>query len=355
MLIKIPTINRWSFNFMILFALLNLGCEKKSQSISFQIESQKSNIDHLIVSSYIIDTSIVWMSGTSSICLRTMDGGINWEAYSHPKIDTFQYRDIHAFNQDNVILLSVGKGKQSQIHQFNPSVGWQSLFVLDEDDGFLNSLEFWNDKIGLAYGDSFDGIPYVLKTEDGGITWTRIINLPASNEGEGGFASSGRCISVIRGGKAWIGTGGGGNARVLYTKNYGRSWRLFETPIVKREFSGITSVSFINNQIGFIAGGDLADVNSYTDNVAYTENAGRKWTKANRPQIPGPVYGSDICLFKDRLITAICGPNGLDLSLDKGDSWVNVSDENLWLADFTSHGIGWAAGKNGKILKIRFQ
>ena len=49
--------------------------------------------------------------------------------------------------------------------------GWEFLevaFVMDHPDGFLDSISFWDKSNGLAYGDSFDGKPYILKTEDGG-------------------------------------------------------------------------------------------------------------------------------------------------------------------------------------------
>ena len=49
--------------------------------------------------------------------------------------------------------------------------GWEFLevaFVMDHPDGFLDSISFWDKSNGLAYGDSFDDKPYILKTEDGG-------------------------------------------------------------------------------------------------------------------------------------------------------------------------------------------
>ena len=67
--------------------------------------------------------------------------------------------------------MSVGNGNESQIHLFSAQNGWDFLevaFVMDHPDGFLDSIAFWDKLNGLAYGDSFDGKPYILKTEDGG-------------------------------------------------------------------------------------------------------------------------------------------------------------------------------------------
>ena len=75
------------------------------------------------------------------------------------------------------------------------------------------------------------------------------------SEGEGGFASSGSCIAVQEGGLAWIGTGSNGNGRILKTDDFGSTWTSHQTPVVKGESAGITSVHFWNQTHGMITGG----------------------------------------------------------------------------------------------------
>ena len=199
--------------------------------------------------------------------------------FQYPDITTLQYRDIHAFDEENAALLSIGEGNQSQIHLFSNGT-WNVAFVmLDHPKGFLDSIEFWNnDQYGLAYGDSFDGKPYILKTENRGQSWTRIdpSTLPDAT-GEGGFASSGSCIATYGNGSAWIGTGSNGYARIFKTQDYGNSWQVYDTPIVKGESAGITSVHFRNNDLGLITGGDLTITDKYTDNVALSTDGGQNW------------------------------------------------------------------------------
>ena len=93
---------------------------------------------------------------------------------------------------------------------------------------------------------------------------------PAPSGSEGGFAASGSCINLGENGKAWIATGAGNKPRVLFTNDYGKSWTVTETPIISGEAAGITSIQFIGNQ-GLITGGDLANSNEYTNNIAYSQ------------------------------------------------------------------------------------
>ena len=139
--------------------------------IDFTLTEQNSGTNESLIAISILDDSTVWMSGKNSTFLRTKDGGQNWEKFQHPTIKTFQYRDIHAFDQDNVVLMSVGNGNESQIHLYSAQTGWDFLevaFVMDHPDGFLDSIAFWDKSNGLAYGDSFDNKPYILKTDNGG-------------------------------------------------------------------------------------------------------------------------------------------------------------------------------------------
>ncbi len=76
----------------------------------------------------------------------------------------------------------------------------------------------------------------------------------------GGFAASGTCVTTGENGLAWIATGAGGNARILKTMDYGKSWTTHQTPIVKGDAAGMTSVDFIDDQTGFVTGGGFDDI-----------------------------------------------------------------------------------------------
>lgn len=343
---------------IVLLFLSFVACQRpENTSISFSLTEQQSGTDALLIAMSILDEETVWMSGTKSTFIRTQDGGNSWELFSHPEVDTFQYRDIHAFDDESVVLLSIGEGASSQIHLYSAADGLETTFVMDHPKGFLNSIDFWDDRTGLAYGDSFDGKPYVLKTEDGGHSWNRIDPnaLPDAPEGEGGFASSGSCISIQPGGLAWIGTGAGGNARVLKTTDFGQSWTSYKTPIIKGDAAGITSIHFRNENHGLIAGGDLAKTDVYTENLAFSIDGGESWVLTEQPETTGAFYGSDLISMKGKTVVVASGPNGADITFDAGQTWNTISQENLWVTDLHQDGYGWLAGREGRIVKLELQ
>ncbi len=342
--------------FIVLITGILAGCSQE-KTITFSVESKPTDNEALIVSIAILDEETIWASGSNSTFMRTTDGGDTWDIFQHPRIDTFQYRDIHALSGNEVILLAIGDGANSQIHRFSVSSGWETAFVMDEEEGFLNSIAMWDDERGLAFGDSFDGKPYLLETRNGGGSWTRIDGdrLPDAGEGEGGFASSGSCIDVGARGVAWVGTGAAGNARILRTDDYGGSWEAYDSPIIKGELAGITSIHFRTNSEGFIAGGDLSSADAYTDNLALTSNSGKEWRLTNQPQTPGPFYGSDLIRYGGKDILVVSGPRGADISLNGGDTWTNITEEELWVVDLHPDGFGWLGGRNGLLYKIAFQ
>ena len=130
-------------------------------------------------------------------------------------------------------LLTAGSGTDSRLyHTDDGGTTWTLAFLMDDERGFLDCLDFWDHR-GFAYGDSFDGVPYILRSEDGGGSWHRPPPdaLPTAMEGEGGFAASGTCARASEGGVGWIATGAGGAARVLRTDDFGLGWRAAEVPV----------------------------------------------------------------------------------------------------------------------------
>lgn len=338
-----------SLYFLLIFLI---GCSPDTSSITTRI--MKSNTTSLLQAISILNESTIWVSGHDATFCRTIDSGEHWQVFSHPTADTLQFRDLHALDQDRVVLMSAGPGALSRIFIFSVESGWEEVYVMPHEQGFLNTIEFWDQSKGLAFGDSFNGELFILKTEDGGQHWSRIDPkiLPPAGEGEGGFAASGTCIATQPEGKAWIGTGAGGHSRVLYTGDYGTSWAEFESPLIKGEAAGITSIRMAGDQVGTIVGGDLAITNEHTSNTAVTFDGGRQWALTEKPVVTGAFYGSDIIDHKDGHLWMACGPKGIDFTFDHGQTWKTLDSLNYWAIDLHPDGYGFAAGTDGKLLKI---
>ena len=50
----------------------------------------------------------------------------------------------------------------------------------------------------------------------------------------------------------------------------------------------------------------------------------------------------------------VCGPEGVDISLDGGSSWEKLSEDNIWVVQFSSENRAWMAGWDGTVLRLDF-
>lgn len=322
-----------------------------------RIEAQSSGSTSLFIGVHIVDDTTVWISGTGGAWARTVDGGNTWQTGVVPGADSLQFRDVHAIDAANAWVLSIGNGPLSRIYRTSDGgATWTLQFMNDEPRAFFDCFDFWDADHGIAFGDSFDGAFPIVQTSDGGTTWTAVpaSRLPPANDGEGGFAASGTCLVTAGPGTAWIGTGASERgARVLRTTDRGQSWTIAETPIVKGGSRGITTLAFRDTLNGAALGGDIAQPDSMTDNVALTSDGGRTWGPGGRPAFSGAVYGAAWVPRAPSPTLIAAGPRGLSVSVDGGLAWSPLDTLNHWSVAFAAPDRGWAVGPGGRITFIR--
>jgi photosystem II stability/assembly factor-like uncharacterized protein len=236
-----------------------------------------------------VSRQIAWASGTHGTYLRTIDGGRTWTPAQVPDASALDFRAVAAFSADEAFLMSAGPGEQSRIyHTSDGGKRWQLQFTNTSPKGFFDSMVFWDAKHGVVLGDP---IPdelgklkfEVLLTDDGGQNWRAIppAQFPAAMEGEGAFAASNTCIAIVAGASdpnIWFATGGKA-ARVFHSSDRGKSWEVFDTPMIHRpDSAGIFSTAFRDAMHGVIAGGDYKHPNADGPNLAFTEDGGKTWT-----------------------------------------------------------------------------
>lgn len=321
--------------------------------VNYTVKEISSGTDALIIGLQPLNDSIVWASGTNATILKSENAGESWKKFTYEEADSLQFRDIHPISDKEAIVLSSGEGKASQIFYFHEESGWQKTFQMKAEDGFLDAVQLWGNGQGLAYGDAVDSLAYILKTTDFGKSWMRIPTTPVAGEGEGGFASSGSNITLADDGQAWIGTGAGGSARVLYTADYGRSWTAYDTPMIKGDAAGITAIKFMKGNL-WIVGGDLGISDQLLDNIYYSDDKGYGWKLLEGHQTKGSFYGMAIAQYQENNLLIACGPNGAELYLAGQNAWKTISDKNLWTATFIDNQTALIAGKEGVILKVIF-
>ncbi len=250
---------------------------------------------------------------------------------------------------------------------FMLSVGNPALLYKTGDDGkmklvykeegekvFYDAITFWNDREGIAMGDPTDGCISIIITRDGGNSWSKLNcdDLPEAAEGEAAFAASNSNIAV-QGNNTWILTGGV-KSRILYSADKGKTWKVFETPLLQgKATTGGYSMDFHNNNKGVIIGGDYTNPEGNTSNKAITEDGGITWKLIADGKEPG--YKSGIRFVPDsngEEMVAI-GFTGIDYSKDGGKTWQKFSEEGFYTLRFVSDSIAYAAGK-GRIAKLIF-
>ncbi|MFV0540916.1 MAG: oxidoreductase [Aestuariibaculum sp.] len=232
--------------------------------------------------------------------------------------------------------------------------GKMELVYKEEKEGvFYDAMTFWNDKEGIAIGDSVDGCLSIIVTRNGGHSWRKLPceDLPKSKSGEGAFAASNTNIKTI-GNKVWVATTQG---NIYYSENKGVTWQIIETPIVKaKDTEGIYSIDFYDENNGFAIGGDYTNPDGNEENKIRTTNGGKTWQLVAPNQNPG--YRSCIQYVPNgngRALVAV-GFKGVDFSNDSGHSWKHLSNDSFYTIRFLNDSVAYAAG-GGQISKLVFK
>ena len=267
--------------------------------------------------------------------------------YSYDSIVKPNFRAL-AVKNENVFVISIG----------NPALLFKNGKVVYKEihpKVFYDSMEFWNDKEGIAVGDFTENCISIIITRDGGNTWNKLDCTVFNQiiEGEGFFAASDTNISII-GNKTWIASGGK-NSRVYFSNDKGRTWEIFNTPVLQGESTtGIFSMDFYDENNGYAIGGDYTKPEIDSLNKIFTVDGGKTWKTIADNMSPG--YRSCIQYFpnsKGKKILVV-GYKGIDYSNDYGNTWRNFSDESYYTFRFLNDSVAFAAGK-GKISKFVFK
>ncbi|WP_106793168.1 oxidoreductase [Aquimarina sp. Aq78] len=220
---------------------------------------------------------------------------------------------------------------------------------------FYDAIAFWNAKEGIAMGDPTDTCLSIIITRDEGETWKKVScnDLPEAFVGEAAFAASNGNIAIV-GDKTWIATGGM-KSRVFYSPDKGKTWEVFDTPIIQgKETTGAYSVDFYDENNGVIFGGDYTDPKSNEANKAITKDGGKTWNLVSDGS--GVGYKSCIRYIPNgggKEMVAV-GFTGISISNDLGRSWKELSKEGFYTIRFINDSTAIAAGK-GRIAKLVFK
>ncbi len=301
-----------------------------------------------------VSDRVAWASGSAGTVLRTGDGGATWQSMNIPGAEKLDFRDIDAVSDDTAYALSIGSGESSRIYKTTDAGRtWTLQFTNTDPKAFFDAMAFWDANRGIAFSDSVAGQLVILRTVDGGTSWARVAaaGLPPALENEGAFAASGTNVAVMGRDHVWIGTS---VSRVLRSSDGGLTWSAAATPLASGPSSGIFSIAFRDAEHGIVVGGDYRKENEAVDNAAITNDGGRTWTKVTGlsgfrsvvSYLPGASTPTLIAV----------GPQGADESSDDGRTWTPLPGASgLHTFAFAKRGrVGWGAGENGRIMRLLY-
>lgn len=297
----------------------------------------------------VINDETVWFAGSKGQYGYTEDGGKSWFQDSiFYKNQPVHFRSI-AVTNDDVFLLSIAS-PALLYKTIDKGKNWKVVYQEDDSLAFYDSMKFFDTQNGIAMGDPINGCLSVILTNDGGNSWQKISceNLPKVEAGEAAFAASNTNISIFED-NVWM-VSGGKKARVFHSTDKGKTWAVYETPIIQGgQMTGIFSCHFYDNNNGIIFGGDWQNQTQNTTNKAITTDGGKTWQLVSDGQNPG--YRSCVQYIpntKGKGLVAV-GIPGMDYSNDGGKTWTNLNKTPFYTIRFSKNGkIAWLAG-DGKI------
>jgi photosystem II stability/assembly factor-like uncharacterized protein len=329
------------------FILLGLVLSSKLYSQEYKWQNVKVDIKSSFRALSVVDDKVAWVGGSKGWIGRSRNGGKTWSFQQVKGFEELDFRSLYAFDSVTAIVANAG----FPAHIFRTTDGgknWTSVYQNENKDAFIDGLDFWNNKKGVAYGDPINGKMLLISTIDGGLTWKEFsdIQRPNLKEGEASFAASGTGIRCLAGKKILI-TTGGKVSRIWVSNDEGETWRAIEVPIIQGiESAGAFSSYFWKGKNGIVVGGDYKNDAQTGQHVYITEDKGKTWTLPIKP-----TRGLRECVefLGDDNLVAI-GPQGADTSNDAGMIWAPLSDEKEFhVVRKAREGSLIVAAGNGKI------
>jgi hypothetical protein len=319
---------------------------------------------------------VAWASGSDGTILRTEDGGYEWQSCTVPDgAEKLDFRGIWAWDTNTAIVMSSGPGDLSRLYRTTDGCSHWTLVLTNPDKtGFFDAMVFAGREVGYLLGDPVNGAFPLLRTADGGLTWTKIrsAGLTTGSLGIAAFAASnssmtdaGMVVNALLAGddRVWFGTGGQGGTFIYEGQsNCERdgntppdpacltSWTFKRQPLpmaANSPSAGAFSLRVVWWDEGVKAavavGGDFAKPGETDGTAAWTPD-GKTWTPSDTPP-----HGFRSAVAWDADVNAwiAVGTNGSDVSWDGGKSWRPLDSGN-----WNALSLPFVVGPGGKIGKI---
>ena len=271
-------------------------------------------------------------AGTSPVVLRTTDAGESWQSAT----GTLAGAGLYCISAVNADRAWVGSADGRIFATGDGGVSWAEQVYPDPKSVFINGVWFLDPLNGFAQGDPPAGSSrfVLLRTSDGGSSWTHVPNEPVGASGEYGWNNSFWWTDLQHG---WFGTN---NSRIWRTSDGGTTWDAAP--------SGGTSsfgVSFVDNLTGFAAHGD--------GTAARSTDGGLSWLNGSVAAGVGLVAASAVLGGTRAWVSSVATPFQTE---DLGTTWEGQATYplagDIAHLSFVAEDRGWAVTGAGEILRF---
>jgi photosystem II stability/assembly factor-like uncharacterized protein len=322
-----------------------------------RITEQTSGTAKLLQAVHAVSERVVWAAGHGGVVLRSINGGDRWEARLTPSGDSLEFRDVHAIDADTAWIMSSGSGTKSRIYRTTDGgASWTLQFMNRDTAAFYDCLSFGSGRgrTGIAFSDASGERTNILFTENDGASWTLRPQpvVPAPLPGEGAFAASGLCVVHGDARTVFIATGSPG-ARLLRSRDAGRTWDVEQTPFTRGTVAGLTGLAFKDGLLGMAVAADINRLrtDSSTAVVGITANAGRTWELRARPPLPGALVGVAWVPGAGSETAVVTSYGGAFITSDGARTWRTLTDA-LTTGVSAVGARAWIVGAAGKITRL---
>ena len=221
-----------------------------------------------------------------------------------------ELRDIEV-NRKRIILLASGDSSSTiSINRKNDQ------YVINEYKGlFLDGTSLFKKSIFMM-GDPIGGRFMLFNSTDCGESWSQPDSLPQAIQGEAGFAASGTNVQITSK-NDWYFVSGGMDSRLYSTHDAGKTWNDADLGFNPCESCGAYSfVVLPDNKTIVAVGGDYTKAAEQIGTCRISNDGGSTW-HSPKENLMG--YRSNVIYHSGILYS--CGTNGIDTSIDYGETW----------------------------------
>jgi photosystem II stability/assembly factor-like uncharacterized protein len=371
-----------------------------------------------------VDQNTGWTVGDGGTILRTDDGGTTWVAQASGvtgSVTGVHFVDVQngwATGYESLGSLGSSYLRPYLLHTTDGGTTWQNVDVAHGLNGIIGSVAFTDAQHGVVLCKLWSGNPgqpgatvaaNLLRTSDGGATWSRQIVEPGVGQLTGltavAFATASRGWIVGSGDVPSATPGVQGRALVYRTDDGGAAWSRVSAPLGMVDLESVTcsgrddvwitgenmqkglqlyhsadggqswslvslpgalsqgTVSFASRTSGWVSGTAFQDAWAQRACILHTTDGGATWTTASMPDLSGMGLVTQLPLAHVGDSRAWCvGIDGFMARTQDGVVWQRMGAPAGWKAlpprylntvEFSDAMHGWVAGQRGTIWRTQ--